>query len=529
MKPIKDLNLGFLDAENYLKKSNREFYENIFIKNNNLDKLLLETTYFLIGEKGTGKTGYAVYLANKEYNGFSSVIKFMQNTDYDKFYNLKKEKHLQLSDYNDIWKVILLLLMAMSINESDIDKFASYKNKKIIELKKAIDCYYSNAFSPEITYVLNMVKESNVAAQVLGELLTINGSLSKKVEKQIINFQTSLSTLEKLFKETIRDLKLQKNKILFVDGIDIRPDTIEYNEYIEIVRGLSNAILELNSDFFSNIKDSKGRMKIVLLLRPDIFNSLKFHNPTNKLQDNSVYLSWLTGYENYRNSQIFFLVDKLFSSQQMEKHEIGKTWDYYNSWVQKSTNPTKRDEDDAFISILRDTYYRPRDLIMACKIMQEHHNEYHNKDKDADHFKSENFLSNLSQNKYSDYILGTIKDQLLFYYTTSDYNEFLAFFTYLNRKSDFSYDEYLAAFENYEKYLIEKSKSIPRFVDSAEEFLQFLYENNILSYYEYNENEKILFSWCYRERKISNIEPRVKLHINYRIHYGLLKALGLQR
>jgi hypothetical protein len=111
MKAIKDLNLGFVDAENYLNKNNRQFYEQIFIKNNFLDKLLLGTTYYLIGEKGTGKTGYAVYLSNKEYKNFNSTIRFMQNTDYEKFYKLKQEKHLHISDYNDIWKVIILLLM----------------------------------------------------------------------------------------------------------------------------------------------------------------------------------------------------------------------------------------------------------------------------------------------------------------------------------------------------------------------------------------------------------------------------------
>jgi hypothetical protein len=159
---------------------------------------------------------------------------------------------------------------------------------------------------------------------------------------------------------------------------------------------------------------------------------------------------------------------------------------------------------------------------MAFKIMQNYHNDKTNIDK----FAESDFFSNNALNVYFDYLLGTIKDQLSFYYTTFDYNEFLMFFTYLNRKSYFSYCEFKSAFDNYEKYIIEKSKSVPKFVDSADEFLQFLYENNILCSYEEIKNSMI-FSWCYRERKISNISPRVKPNIKYRIHYGLVKALHL--
>ncbi len=55
MKKIDDLNLGFVDAQNYLQKANKVFYDQIFVKNNFFEKLILDTTYFLIGEKGDRK------------------------------------------------------------------------------------------------------------------------------------------------------------------------------------------------------------------------------------------------------------------------------------------------------------------------------------------------------------------------------------------------------------------------------------------------------------------------------------------
>lgn len=67
LKSIGELNLGYSDAENYLARERKKMFSDIFVKNSYLEKLLEPTTYFLIGEKGTGKTAYATYLANSEY------------------------------------------------------------------------------------------------------------------------------------------------------------------------------------------------------------------------------------------------------------------------------------------------------------------------------------------------------------------------------------------------------------------------------------------------------------------------------
>ncbi|WP_279061012.1 hypothetical protein [Bilophila wadsworthia] len=40
MKEFKALNLGFLDAENYLERDNKTFFNNIFFKDENLENYL---------------------------------------------------------------------------------------------------------------------------------------------------------------------------------------------------------------------------------------------------------------------------------------------------------------------------------------------------------------------------------------------------------------------------------------------------------------------------------------------------------
>ena len=81
MKLINELDLGFNDAENYLRRENKELFNSIFVKNIFLGQLLQQKTFFLIGEKGTGKTAYAVFLANNVYKENITEQKYIRETD----------------------------------------------------------------------------------------------------------------------------------------------------------------------------------------------------------------------------------------------------------------------------------------------------------------------------------------------------------------------------------------------------------------------------------------------------------------
>ena len=116
MKNFHDLNLGYVDAENYLKRENKDLFNKFFYKDSRLDEILFPSTYFLIGEKGTGKTAYAVFLSNNEYKETRSVLKYIRETDYIKFLEMKKHKALSFSDYSYVWKVILCLLVLKTLN-----------------------------------------------------------------------------------------------------------------------------------------------------------------------------------------------------------------------------------------------------------------------------------------------------------------------------------------------------------------------------------------------------------------------------
>ena len=84
MKAFAEIDLGYGDAANY--KNNRkykELFSKVFVKDEKLDRLMREDTYYLIGDKGTGKTAYSVFLENSEYQNTQSKVINLEATDYN--------------------------------------------------------------------------------------------------------------------------------------------------------------------------------------------------------------------------------------------------------------------------------------------------------------------------------------------------------------------------------------------------------------------------------------------------------------
>lgn len=522
MKAIDELKLGFTDAQNYGQRQNRAMFNEIFVRNTFLDELLEQSCFFLIGEKGTGKTAYATYLCNNDYKETRATISYLSATDYAKFYRLKQQKNLDLSGYADIWKVILLLLISKNITENNevVKTFAKSSIKKIIA---AIDDYYVNAFSPEIINVLKVIDESDVVAKLICQYSELGGKATEKLEFTETRFQHNLYYIAQKFEGSIEKIKLQKNVILFVDGIDVRPDSIPYAEYIECIRGLAAAAWTLNTNLFQNLKDSKGHIKIVLLLRPDIYGTLNLQNSTAKLLDNSVFLDWRTTYQDYKTSFLYKIALKILSYQQdnaLEFEDGQDVWEYYLDWKLPSTNKN-RSFDTAFMEFLRISLSRPRDILVILQYLQKKMKRDGLGKKDK--FLLECFKSDEFQNSYSEYFISSLKDQLSFYYSSQEFEHFIKLFSFF-KNSDFTYEEYMLNYEKFTEYILDNAKDIPEFVEEPKKLLQLLYDCNIITAREEMKGE-IYFHFSYREKNNANIRPDVPIaeNVTYRFHYGMYK------
>lgn len=522
-KSIKNLELGFSDAQNYTQRENKEMFSNIFVKNSYLDLLSKSNIYYLIGEKGTGKTAYAAYLNNFGDGVNTFALKFISSTDYEKFYELKKRKQIDISGYVDIWKVILLLIFSDYITKQDVASLP-FGFQHVRTLRSVIDEYYQKAFSPEIINALKITDQSGYMAKLISEHFEgekTSGSTIESTEQQL---QMNLYYICQKFSDCIRKIKLKKNITILIDGIDIRPSQIPYLDYIDCIRGLSNACWSLNTELFANVKDSKGHCRIVLLLRPDIYNSLNLQNAANKLADNAVFLEWRTTYSDYKTSYLYKMANRLLSYNQ-EKNIFPDIWEEYFDWDIPSSNLKARKKDTAFTEFLKISLSRPRDIQRILSILR---NIMTQKGIDSqDKFDYSVFQSNQFQNEYSEYFLSSLKDQLSFYYSEEEYIHFRKFFDYFD-SPQFSFDEYHNIYNQYLDYIMDNAPEIPEFMESPKSFLQLLYNSNIIVAIE---KDGKYFHFSYREKSPSNIAPMVLYSpdIQYRFHYGLYKKAKLGR
>jgi len=179
MKKYTELNLGFGDAENYKKRENKELLNKYFVKNEELQKILSPSSYFIIGDKGTGKTAYSVFLANNEFQNTSSYLNYIRETEYVKFIKLKKENHLTLTDYTNIWKVLIYLLISQQIQKKEKESTIFSRFSKFKPLQDAINSFYKSAFTPEIIYALNIIEETKVVAEIMHTFFKLSGEDKK--------------------------------------------------------------------------------------------------------------------------------------------------------------------------------------------------------------------------------------------------------------------------------------------------------------------------------------------------------------
>jgi hypothetical protein len=247
VKPLSSLDLGYSDAENYKLRQNKDLFNRVFFRNEPLNGLCDDTTYFLVGEKGTGKTAYAVYLANNDYQKISGSLVYIRETEYQKFLALKKQNQLLLSDYTSIWRAILLLLLAKKIHENEPKGGLIFKRKNFGLIQDAINEFYNNAFSPELQIALQITDESALFGQLISKHLEAGGEEDTKTSFTPRRLQSNLLYIEDKLRRAISSIKTTKRHTLFIDGIDIRPASVPYSDYHDCIAGLANAVWALSS------------------------------------------------------------------------------------------------------------------------------------------------------------------------------------------------------------------------------------------------------------------------------------------
>jgi hypothetical protein len=516
---ISNLKQPFNDAVNYKSKDDKQFFSKIFLQTAHLRDTLAPPIYYLIGEKGTGKTAYAVFLANNSIDDSRCKLTTMTETQYKRFIELKKQGKLSYSDFANIWRSMLLLIVSQMIVEKSKNIFHSFTGK-FSKIEKAVKIWNDNAMNPEVESAFEALVSDELAIKLKNDNVGEVGGTQKNQETEKVSvIKHHLLQTETILKEAISELKLSKAHVLFIDGIDYRPEGVPYSDYIECIKGLAEAAWQLNTEFFSNIKDSKGRIKIVLLVRPDVFQRLNLYNSNSRLHDNSILLNWSTTERDFEDSQLYEVSGRYFSHQQKGMTTDEKTaWHNYFNGKDKSSAIFKR--------LLKHSFQKPRDIFTFIKIARQQ--QVDAKKGSLTAFDETLLTSPKITKEYSEYLLGEVKNYASFYLSSTDFAIYLKIFQYLDGKSRFSLLQFEEAFQKFSPWVAGEEVKNKDYLRDAESLLQFLYEVNIIGYHETaSVDNQEFYHWAYRERTINNFAPKVKTSGELILNPGIAKAIDI--
>ncbi|WP_421932565.1 P-loop ATPase, Sll1717 family [Phenylobacterium sp.] len=529
MKRCSELKFGFIDAQRYLQDPDdplSEFFRRSFYKSTHLAKAVDPDIYFLLGEKGTGKTAYAVYASLFMKDEYNADCEFFDKNDFTRFIEVASNLSIEKSQYSTLWVFIFLILFVQRLDM----RFTCPANGHARNLIDAVREINLAGYARTISQCIE------TAAEIDAVFASFVEQSGLKVPKHMISSAKPAFKMTRLIDlciESLGALDSTSQFTVFVDGLDVRPDEVAYPDYLNVVSSICNSVWVLNATQLARIPPS---FKISLLLRPDIFEAVPFQNRGPKLQNHAHLVEWSAFYRTYQESEIFKFTDLVLLSQQDDKTDLhpGDTWSRYFPF--KIESRVSEIGDDPFILFLRHSFYKPRDIIKYLSLMRDLYNQPSHSD--AREFGSDVFDDREIRREFSSYLLQEIRDQLSFYYTNDEYQQFLDFANgFLGPHVDkrtrvVTYDAFESAHAEYLAYNKKNSiKTVPSFA-TADITLQFMFDLNVLGYYEERTlrsgDKRVFTNYSFRQRSFANLRPKVPTGRRYVMHYGVAKSLFVE-
>ena len=431
MKDFIDIALPTESADNYYMNQTKNQVNNfIYIEQSWYEKLFEPNTYYILGPKGSGKTLYAAYMCADIRKETVSKSHTIDVGDYGKLIAMKTSNHLNFTDYMTMWKVILLQKFLLGLDATEISFFGRAKNFKSIQ--ETISQYFGydvtdDSFNPvtvidscgkqiEVTNYLNdqleltPLKEKSSGIILKREEGNKSASItSKSVERVAATYTDTWLRAIDAFRRTISKISFKFNHYLFVDGLDVRPQSINEVEYAECIGALVRAVFDLNTKIFGNIeKRDNHSFKIIALTRTDIFLNSELVNVTSCINDNCVELDWTYSNEKeFYYSNLYKMMNRVLGWD--GKNQPFPAEEYFNfSMAPKGKRPIKAD-----LYIQRYSRLRPRDIVVYLRLLQRECRAKGVKNPDKQTLNSPEVIA-----RYANYYTDQVKSEMTFSYSS---------------------------------------------------------------------------------------------------------------
>lgn len=329
---------------------------NYFLKTRYVEEVLSGTKWLVMGRKGTGKTAIYEYFKKSTpatLNGASPLSLNFKDYPWPIHKLYKESMEGELTAYQKSWHYLLVvqsLAEIIRITETSGEKVSG----DLLKAKKYIAQLYGNPFPSIIDIIKSKLAridglslpslEAGDASLTTGEISFEEISADNALR---IKLRTNAFTLLTYFEKVLLAYSGAVKLFICIDQLDENWLKGELDEYSKILINLIQACQYINTQ-----SNYQSRMRAIVFLRTDIYDTLMFNDKNKIYQDSAVEIRWdITSLDS-----MFYERIKRYASQQTLDHSLKSNCIFEVKHVRHGAKP--------FTHILRRTFYRPRDIIV---------------------------------------------------------------------------------------------------------------------------------------------------------------------
>lgn len=460
-----------------------------FVKTPLLERILNQGRWIIIGRKGTGKTAVYEYLrqANKDaINGFTTIPLSFREYPWPIQKLYREGMEAEISSYQRSWRYIIFAKCLASLIAT-IEKDGKLPSD-LFQAKKILTTLYGTP-NPGVLEIIKSklfrLKSLSLPGAEVGEVEMSLGSVEFEdvAEDEALKrkLRANAFQLQEYFEKAYRAHTTNTKQLVVIDQLDENWLQGEIEEYSKILVNLLLCAQSINND-----PTLAGKLKVLLFLRTDIYETLRFNDKNKIYQDGAAEIKW-----NYDS------IDQMIT-ERIEKYAPSKlALDLSEKTGSIFQKKTVRHGATPLKHILRRSFYRPRDVIV-----------YLNKIREAHDVNSGNLYSSKDLYAAEKTVSSSMYDELI--------DEWAA------QKPDF--EMYLMTLQNIGYEIFTREQFAEKFTQAKpgaseseiNEVLRFLFANSIIG-------QKISVNWEYACTNPNiQIDFQMPFHVNNGLKYRLV-------
>lgn len=371
---VKDVYAGKLDA----RYEDLELFENsnmILPSNLNIEDIVKGEKYYIVGNKGTGKTALLLYISNylvqNEPDAICSTILF--KTDYNKTERIRleslerqiidlldvtKEQSASVSDYTNLWKLTIYLKLVIDNQKSNYKIFDNNTNWKAFE---DLILRLSNTVEIGTVYKLEMINaipKTIIWDPVNERIYASEEQIMLPLKEdaiELIQFNKALEIADYLFDKLDRG---DATYFICIDELETSFGNVNFKRDLQMIHDWVEVVGSINEKIQ---RDKYKKMKILLSVRTEMLRSMEKHLCSDEINKRTIsyriLLDWKNKYEASIANPLFLIWLKRIARLNGDD----MTPDYLR--IRQDWFPPVIGTEDTVDFILNRTWQKPRDIV----------------------------------------------------------------------------------------------------------------------------------------------------------------------